>query len=262
MELRTLAEIILDTPTLEARFTFPDAGVAALTDDEPGLPRAWREPHRPDSLQIAPKKKRKGLPHPSSLHDPVMRVRTLHTFANHELMALELMAWALLAYPDAPAAFRRGMAWLIQEEQRHLQLYINRIEAHGASFGDLGVNDHFWRIAPLLDTPLKWVCALNLSFEQANLDHAPVFARHFRDVGDEESAALMEQIVEDEVKHVGFGVRWLRHFSDGSLSDFDVFTQNLNAYMGPERARGTEINRTARRAAGLDDDFIDQLAAL
>lgn len=260
MELQELATIILDTPTLEARFTFPAEGPTALTDDHPGEPRAWRDPARPPELAIAPRKKRKGLPHPSALHDPAMRVRCLHTFANHELMALELMAWALLAYPNAPAAFRRGMAWLIQEEQRHLALYIERIEANDAKFGDLGVNDHFWRIAPLLDTPLRWVCALNLSFEQANLDHAPVFARHFREAGDTKSADLMDLIVEDEIKHVGFGVRWLRHFSDGTLSDFDLFTQNLNAYMGPERARGAELNIDARKAAGLDDAFIARIS--
>lgn len=264
MELRELAIHILDTPTLEARFFFPQGGLAALSDEEPGEPRPWRSPARPPELQIASKKarKKKGMPHPDALHDPEMRVRCLHTFANHELMALELMAWALLAYPDAPAPFRRGLAWLIQEEQLHLALYMERIEANGARFGDLPVNDHFWRIAPLLDTPLKWVCAMNLSFEQANLDHAPVFARHFERFGDMESAALMERIVEDEIKHVGFGVRWLKHFSDGDLDDFDVFLDNLNAYMGPERARGDQINREARLRAGLSEEFIARLAAV
>lgn len=259
MELQQLAKTILYTPTLEARFFLPEGGLTSLTDHDPGKPQPWIEPLRPENLQIAPKKKRKSLPHPSSLHDPAMRVRCLHTFANHEMMALELMAWALLAYPDAPPAFRRGMAWLIQEEQRHLALYIERIEDNNARFGDLPVNDHFWRIAPLLDTPLKWVCALNLTFEQANLDHAPVFARYFRKAGDEKSAALMDQIVEDEIKHVGFGVRWLRHFSNGVLSDFETFTQNLNDYMGIERAKGDEFNVEARRLAGFDDDFIQAL---
>ena len=259
MELRHLAETILDTPTLEAKLAFPAEGLSGLTDERPGKARAWRAPARPDYLMIAPKRQRKGIPHPSSLIDPAMRVRCLHAFANHELMALELMAWALLAYPASPAAFRRGVAWLIQEEQRHLSLYIERIEAHGERFGDLGLNDHFWRVAPLLKTPLQWVCAMNLCFEQANLDHAPIFAEHFRHVGDLESAELMEMIERDEIKHVGFGARWLKHFSDGSSSDFELFCQNLNDYMGPERARGGALNVEARRAAGLDEDFIAQL---
>lgn len=261
MELRELAETILFTPTLEARFVFPAGGVAALTDEDPGPARPWREPARPERLQIAPRKECKPLPHPSSLRDPAMRVRCLHTFANHELMALELMAWALLAYPDTPPAFRRGLGWLIQEEQRHLRLYMERIEALGARFGDLPVNDHFWRVAPSLETPAQWVCAMNLTFEQANLDHAPAFAAHFRAVGDEACAALMDQITEDEIKHVGFGVRWLSQFAPHAPSQFDAFIENLTGYNSPDRARGHELNAAAREGAGLDEDFIARLAA-
>lgn len=262
MELRTLAETILDTPTLEARFTFPEGGLASLTDDHPGEPRPWRDPARPPHLQIAPKKERKPLPSPRALHDPIMRVRCLHTFANHELMALELMAWGILAYPEAPAAFRRGLAWLILEEQEHLRLYIERIEQLGESFGALPLNDHFWRLAPLLETPAQWVCAMNLTFEQANLDHAPVFGAHFREAGDEESALLMERITEDEIKHVGFGVRWLRHFSQDQTASFENFVEHLTKYNSATRARGEQINREARIAAGLDQVFIDKLISL
>lgn len=259
MELRELAHILLDTPTLEAKFFFPSEGLSSLTDHDPGPALPWTTPQRPADLQIAPRKQRKPLPHPTALHDPQLRVRCLHTFANHELMALELMAWALLAYPRAPAAFRRGLAWLIQEEQEHLRLYIERIEAHGARFGEIGVNDHFWRVAHLLETPAQWVCAMNLCFEQANLDHAPLFAHHFREAGDEGSAALMVRIEQDEIRHVGFGVRWLRHFCDEEQLSFESFATHMNAYMDPSRARGDTINVAARLAAGLDEAFIKKL---
>ena len=260
MEIREFAETVLFGATLESKLDGPPSGHSALTDAARGPARAWQEPGRPPELAIAPKKSRKPIPSPRALHDPNMRVRALHAFANHELMALELMAWAVLAYPDAPDAFRRGLAWLIVEEQRHLQLYIDRIAALGGAFGALPVNDHFWRIAPDLTDPARWVSALNLTFEQANLDHAPVFAKHFTEAGDLESADLLSTIEEDEVKHVAFGVRWLTSFKDPSVSLFDAWVANLTGLNDPTRARGrAHFNVEARERARLPPQFIDAL---
>nr|MBA2662028.1 DUF455 family protein [Lujinxingiaceae bacterium] len=215
----------------------------------------------PVELQIATKseRRRKRLPHPDTLGQPEMAVRVLHAFANHELMAVELMAWALLAYPQAPAAFRAGLVRLIVDEQRHLSLYVDRIAELGARFGDLAVNDHFWRCAQSLTTPLQWVCAMNLTFEQSNLDHAPHFEESFARVGDVRSAAIMAQIVEDEIHHVGFGAYWLKQHTGAGQSSFEVYVQNLTFHNDAVRARGPQLNVAARRAAGLDDDFIRAL---
>ncbi len=260
MEIREFAEAVLFGTTLSDKLTGPPGGHATLTDEAPGAARAWETPGRPAELAVAHKKKRKPLPKPGALHDPNMRVRALHAFANHELMALELMAWAVVAYPDAPAAFRRGLAWLIVEEQRHLQLYIDRIDALGGAFGGEPVNDHFWRIAPDLTDPAKWVSALNLTFEQANLDHAPVFAEHFIRVGDVETAELLGTIEEDEVKHVAFGARWLASFKDPSTSLFDAWVANLTGQNDPTRARGrAHFNVDARERARLPPQFIEAL---
>lgn len=257
MELRAFAQSILNAPDLAGKCAPPPEGLSALTDDVPGLPQPWTQPARSERLSIAPKRSRKGLPHPDSLHDPVMRARCLHLFANHELMAVEVMAWAVLAYPDAPKAFRRGLAWLIEEEQRHVMLYVDRLDELGVCFGDLPLNDHFWRVAPSLTTPLEWVCAMNLTFEQANLDHAPLFEAHFRAAGDEQSAQLMAQIQEDEVHHVAFGARWLKRFAPNA-DTWDTFNAHLTGYNSPDRARAKHtFNEDARRAAGLDESFID-----
>ena len=190
-----------------------------------------------------------------------MRIRCLHTFANHELMAIELMAWALLAYPDAGPAFRRGLAHILVDEQRDLTLYMDRIAALGEQFGNLPVNDHFWRCAPSLTTPLKWVCAMSLVFEQANLDHAPVFARHFDAVGDADSAELMRIIERDEIHHVGFGAHFLMQNTSSSQNAYDVWVENLTFHNTPDRARGQEFNDEARRQAGLGDEFIARISA-
>jgi uncharacterized ferritin-like protein (DUF455 family) len=262
MELSELASQIFHGQTLEDKLTrLPDT-LGALTDDAPGRPVAWREPGRVARLQIAPKKLRRTLPHPDSLDRDDMRARCLHTFANHELMALELCAWALLAWPDAPAAFRRGLAWLIVEEQEHLRLYTQRLERMGIQFGSLPLNDHFWRIAHQLSSPAQWVAAMNLTFEQANLDHAPTFARRFAHVDDHDSAALLARITEDEIRHVAFGARWLSHFAGPDTMLWDAYLAALTPYNSPQRALDPDhFNRAAREAAGLPASFIDSLLA-
>lgn len=257
MECSELARRILFADTLEGKFHFPDGGFEAIRDDEPGEARAWKEPSRPVELAIAPRKKRVKFPHPDNLGDAEMAVRALHTFGNHELMALELMAWALLAYPDAPEAFRAGLVRLIADEQRHLKLYVDRIEELGARFGDLPVNDHFWRCAPELTTPLKWVCAMNLTFEQGNLDHAPFFEKSFRRCGDEKSAEILVTIFEDEIHHVGFGARWLEHYRPGGKDAFQTYLDNLTFHNEPSRGRGELFDVEARRRAGLSEAFIE-----
>lgn len=262
MQVREFAERILHGDTLDAKFYLPGGGLDALRDDDPGDAVAWSEPGRPSDLRIAPRGERKRLPAPGALDDPEMRIRCLHTFANHELMAIELMAWALLAYPDAPARFRMGLLHILHDEQRHLQLYIDRIAELGATFGDLPLNDHFWRCAESLTTPLKWVSAMSLVFEQANLDYAPTFARHFDRVGDTDSAELMRRIEADEIHHVGFGAHFLRENTPEGRSSFDVWVENLTFYNTPDRARSKDFfNVDARRAAGLDDVFIDRMQA-
>lgn len=258
MQLAEFAERVLMGTSLEDKLFVPEGGLRTLRDDQPGPARAWREPGRPAHLGIAHRKDRKKLPQPGALHDPEMRVRCLHTFANHELMALELMAWALLAFPDASRSFRLGMAHIMVDEQRHLTLYMERIRALGAEFGDLPLNDHFWRVAPSLTDPLKFSSAVNLTFEQANLDLAPMFARHFDEVEDIASGDLMRVIAEDEVQHVGFGARVLKEHAQDQ-NTYEVWVENLTFHNTPERARGKEFNEELRRRAGLDDTFIERM---
>ncbi len=261
MELREFAIAVLHADTLEGKLWRPDGGLAAFTDAMPGEAQAWSEPSRPAELQIAGRRERVSFPSPTALASVEHRVRALHAFANHELMALELMAWALLAYPDAPAAFRRGLVAVLFDEQRHLRMYMSRIEAMGAQFGDLPVNDHFWRCAPSLTTPLKWACAMNLTFEQANLDHAPFWAASFEQFDDAATAAVLRQIAKDEEEHVAFGAALLVQEA-GGRDPFEVYRENLTFYNEPKRAKGPEFQADARLRAGLPQEFVRAMAAV
>lgn len=259
MELRDWALRIFGADTLEEKLLAPPRGLKGLSDERPGDPVAWTRPSRPANLQVAPRNQRFRFPSPKSLHQKDMRVRCLHTFANHEFMALEMMAWAILAFPHAPPAFRRGLANVLIDEQRHFQLYQQRLQSLGVAFGDLPLNDHFWRSAAQIADPLDWVCTMHLTFEQANLDHAPFFAKVFEQVGDPESSRLMSAIFLDEIKHVRFGARWLKNLGPAGQPMFETFLQHCSEQDRPDRAKGMEFQKEARIQAGLGLEFIEAL---
>jgi uncharacterized ferritin-like protein (DUF455 family) len=193
--------------------------------------------------------------------DPAQRARILHGFANHELQAVELFAWALLAFPDAPAAFRRGLLRILAEEQTHVALYLDRLRAHDTAFGDHPVSGYFWGKTDDLGSPVRFVCAMSLTFETANLDHAADHARAARDAGDPATADVLERIARDEVRHVAFGWRWLGRLKRPDRSMWDAYRENVRWPLRPALSRGRTFHPEPRLAAGLDEEFVRRVAA-
>lgn len=265
VEVREFAERILCATTLEEKLIDPPG--ERLTDERPGP--AWAlatEPGRPAELRFKPSGSDKAgtagkadFPGLHGLDDEAGRGQVLHFFANHELLATELMALVLLRFPDAPPAFRRGVLHTLREEQEHVRLYLDRMKACGVAFGSLPVSGYFWRSVAPMRQPMDFVTGLSLTFEQANLDFARVFSRGFAEAGDPETAALLRRILHDEIGHVAHGLKWFRQWKDPSSSDWEAFCGALRFPLSPQRAKGVEFNEEARRTAGLDPEFIAQL---
>lgn len=216
--------------------------------DAPGRPAAWR------LVDKAPRSVRRG-----ALRDPARRAELIHTFAHHELQAAELMAWAVLAFAAAPAAFRRGLLRLATEELRHLDGYLGYLRDRGVAFGDYPLRDWFWSRVPTATTPAAFVATMGLGFEGGNLDHTERFEAWFREVGDGEAAELVASVRRDEVGHVLFAAHWFREWT-GSL-EFDAWRRSLPAPLSPMLMRGFALNTRDRRAGGMDDRFLEELAA-
>jgi uncharacterized ferritin-like protein (DUF455 family) len=257
MELREFAERVLLATTLEEKLRAPEV----ITDETPGGPLLQIDaPGRPEELQFKAQSSGKvDFPGVHRLEKEEERGRLLHFFANHELLATELMALALLRFPDAPAAFRRGLLQTLRDEQAHTRLYIERMRACGIRFGELPVSGYFWRSVATMESPLDYVSRLSLTFEQANLDFCRHFARGFQAVGDAETAALLERIYRDEIGHVAYGLKWFRKWKNPGESDWDAFCRQLKFPLSPQRAKGLALNVEGRRAAGLDDNFVAEL---
>jgi uncharacterized ferritin-like protein (DUF455 family) len=235
----------------------PPPEASAIGDG--GEPLRLAAPGRVRELAIVPGRAAR-VPPIAGMSDPAQRVRILHALANHELQAIELFAWAVLAFADAPAAFRRGLVAIAADEQRHFALYAGRLEAHGKRFGDMPMTGHFWGKLDHMRTPLEFACAMGLTFEAANLDFAHDYADAARACGDTATADVLERVHDDEIRHVHFGWTWLRRLGGEHADAWDAYRANIRPPLGPHRARGARLDRDARRRAGFDDAFIARLA--
>lgn len=257
MELRAFAMALLEEPSLDAKLRAPPGD---LTDHDPGLPFAEVRSSRPTALEIRSSREVK-VPPLAGMADPQQRGRILHALANHELQAAELFAWALLAFPDAPAAFRRGLAGILADEQRHCRMYIGRLRAHGVDFGSYPVTGHFWHKVDTITDPLKFVATMGLTFENANLDFAQDYAAAARAAGDDATASVLERVHVDEIEHVRFAWHWFECWRPAGDA-WAAYVDNVSWPLGPARARGKTFHRDSRVHAGMDADFIDRLATI
>jgi uncharacterized ferritin-like protein (DUF455 family) len=257
MELRDFAEQVLFSSTLADKLSCPDH----ITDEKPGTELVTpAEPGRPKELQFkATGEARDSFPGTRNLERESERGKLLHFFANHELLATELMALVLLKFPEAPATFRKGVLQTLKDEQEHTQLYLQRMKQCGIQFGDLPVSGYFWRSVSGMENPMDYVSSLCLTFEQANLDFARHYARGFATVGDATTAGLLEKIYRDEIGHVAYGLKWFRRWKNPTESDWEAFCRQLKFPLSPQRAKGITMNVAGRRAAGLDAQFIAEL---
>lgn len=257
MSIRELAERVLFSTSLEDKLRAP----STLVDDVGsalGAPPAV--PGRPRELGFG----RRGpkVPFPGGTRDlegPEARGVALHFFANHELLAMELMALVLLRFPNAPRRFRMGVTHTLLEEQDHLQRYVDRMGELGVRPGDVPVSDFFWRCLADMSGPLDFVAGMSLTFEQANLDFARYYADRFREVGDTDTATLLDRVLADEIRHVAHGRVWLERWAPDAETLFERHRAALPGPLTLRRARGPVFCASERRAAGLPADYVEEL---
>ena len=154
MEIREFAENILSADALGEKLTAPPG---ELSDSSPGEAARVVEPVRPPELRFAPRRTAPKMPAPAAFHDPMKRAVAHHIMANHELQALEVMAFVLCAFPDAPGEFRRGLIEVMRDEQRHTRMHAERAATLGIRFGELPVNCYIWKKAQSFASVLDYL---------------------------------------------------------------------------------------------------------
>lgn len=256
MEIRDFCLKILSAETLEDKLWSPEE----LSDEKPGSPLLFKEPARPPGMGFQKRKREEKLPPFQDHKDPFKRALCLHRFAGHELLAVEIMAYVLLAFPESPSSFRKGVVHILQEEQGHVKLYIQRLKEMGITFGDFPLYRHFWMHTPFITSPMHYISMMSLTFEMANLDFAPLYGKSFLSAGDKASAELMATILKDEISHVRFGWQWLKKMKGSGQSEWEAWEEILSStLLTPKRAKGFLFHEQAREKAGISEEFINNL---
>ena len=101
-------------------------------------------------------------------------------------------------------------------------------------------------------TPLEFVCAMGLTFENANLDFASDYAAAARACGDAETARRRSiRSTPTRFAHVHFAWAWLQPARAATPTRGRRYLAHVRPPLGPRRARGPRFDRDARRRAGF-----------
>lgn len=259
MNIFQYCHTILFSPGLDSKLLSP-----SLVDSYDLYPEAFisevpEYPERDHLISFSDDRDR--FPSAKSLVEVKNRARALHFFANHELLAIEMMACAILMFPlegEEGVRYRRMLLATIADEQKHFNLYNGRMQEWGARFGDFSLNDYFWRQMRKVKSIEQFYAVVALTFEGANLDFALYYHNIFKDLGDKKTATILKTVLNDEISHVRFGQKWLTS-SYPETDLWQVYVELLPDKLSPARAKGIIFNQAAREKAGLDENFIESL---
>ncbi|MCB1652374.1 MAG: ferritin-like domain-containing protein [Alphaproteobacteria bacterium] len=197
----------------------------------------------------------------------------LHALAHIELNAVDL-AWDILARfsPLAqenggnedgfalPKAFYDDWIKVAEDEAKHHMMIEERLNALGASYGDLPAHDGLWEASEKTahDFPAR-LAIVPMVLEARGLDVTPNMIAAMKEQGDGETAQMLQVIHDDEITHVRAGTVWFESWCAHYGLDVETHFQSLvRAYFSGLLKR--PFNHPSRAQAGMIRDWYEPLA--
>ena len=144
----------------------------------------------------------------------ISRRERLHRHMNNETGAIEIAARCLVDFPDASWDLRMSLARQVADESRHASLLLRRLTELDGVKGEFPVANFEWGVTLMLDNLPGRLAVQNRTFEAGLIDILGTMRNRWREVGDHETAELLEGILADEVTHVRFANRWIKRITE------------------------------------------------
>ncbi len=179
------------------------------------------------------------------------RIALLHSLAHIEFNAINLALDAVYRFRDMPPRYVSDWLKVAADEGEHYALLAQRLRELGSTYGELPAHDGLWDMARRTDHDVLVRMALvPRILEARGLDVAPPMIEKLRQIGDADSAAILQRIYTDEITHVEVGNRWFRHVCEAREVDGTAVFRDLLA--GPASAYlRSPFNDEARLEAGF-----------
>jgi uncharacterized ferritin-like protein (DUF455 family) len=166
------------------------------------------------------------------------------------MQTLEIAALSLAEFRDAPWALRLELARQCWDETRHTLLLYRRLLEYGGQKGEFPVMNYEWSVSCMVNSLPARLALQNRTFEGGELDLLRQLAARWRESGDETTAGVLEAILADEIRHVGFANHWFKQMSRDDpkvllkLASAVNYLKRVTEAMAPEEG---EVN-----AVGVD----------
>jgi uncharacterized ferritin-like protein (DUF455 family) len=227
---------------------------ALAWDFDVAMPDAPARPDRPELL--APGK----MPKRGRFGSERAQIALWHSLAHIEFVAIDL-ALDLAGRFGGTLAEAEGRALVSDflsvaaDEAMHFALLARKLDRLGSHYGALPAHGGLWQAAHATRHDLAArLAVVPMVLEARGLDVTPATLARVRGAGDQHGAKILARILDDEIRHVGFGTK---HFLQVAHTH-GKNPQTMWKALVREHFRGAvkpPFNDSARLAAGLSRDF-------
>ena len=224
-------------------------GFTASMPDHP----AW-----PDALEVLPPSQ---MPRRGKGVSAKKRIALWHSLAHIEFVAIDLALDIVGRFgAEMGEAFIADFLAVAADEAMHFALIERHLSSMGAAYGDLPVHGGLWQAASetAYDAGAR-LAIVPMVLEARGLDVTPATLDRVRSQGDSRGAAILQRILDDEIRHVAAGSR---HFA-AFCRTHGKSPENHWKSLVKRHFRGSlkpPFNDSARLAAGLPREFYASIA--
>ena len=190
------------------------------------------------------------------------RIALWHALANIEFVAIDLALDIVGRFGgQMPRAFTDDFLSVAADEAMHFALLDRKLRTLGSHYGALRAHAGLWQAAQETSHDVTARLAIvPMVLEARGLDVTPATRDRIAAQGDTHGAKILQRILDDEIRHVGFGTK---HFV-ACVQSLGESPQYHWKRLVDSHFRGAikpPFNDSARLAAGLSRDFYDSVAS-